>query len=309
MTGTEKTRDSDKAFHSGFVAVVGKANVGKSTIVNSLVGAKASITSPKPQTTRHRIMGVRTGEGYQIVFVDTPGVRAPRTELDRYMEKIYKEESRNADIILFVVDGSKPYEGDDIRTRDILRTLAGSTIPMVLVMNKIDLIKPDMLELHREAYRTLGNFKSMLLTSALTRQGLDELSSTIVEMLPEGPMYFPGEMHTDQTPELLASEIVREKILQKMRQEVPHGVFVHTDEMREGKKEGDLYFSIVIYVEKQSHKGMIIGHSGKNLKDIGTLARQELESLLKKTVYIDLWVKVKEKWKERKDLLKSWGYE
>lgn len=305
----ELQHPGETRFHSGFVAVVGKANVGKSTLVNSLVGQKTSITSPKPQTTRHRILGVKNGPHYQIVFSDTPGIRVSRTDLDRFMEKIYRDESRNADIILFVVDGSQPYGEDDIRAKQILLRLASESSPIILVMNKIDLVDPDMIQLHRDAYLTLGTFHEVLFTSALKRTGLEELESAIVPLLPEGPEYFPDTMYTDQSPQLMAAEVVREKILQKMRQEVPHGVFVHTEEMREGERGGDLYFSMNIYVERDSHKRIVIGHGGKNLKEIGILARQELEVLFGKPVYIQLWVKVKEKWKERPDLLKSWGYQ
>lgn len=301
--------DGNSVFRSGFVAIVGKPNAGKSTLLNSLVGIKTSITSPKPQTTRHRILGVKSGSGYQIVFVDTPGVRTAKNELDRFMVKIYTDESRHADIILLVVDGSRPYNDEDLMAFDIIRRNRNPSQKLLLVINKIDLLNAAMPPAGSRNHHVPDSFDGVFPISALRGQGTGELESAIAAMLPPGPEYFPPDMKTDQSPEMIAAEVVREKVLMKTRQEIPHGVFVHTEEMREGINKGDLYFRIEIFVERESHKGILIGKGGKKLKEIGMLARHELEATLGCNVYLDLWVKIKEKWKDRKDLLRSWGYD
>jgi GTPase len=299
----------EKPYHSGFVAVIGKPNVGKSTLINSVIGAKIAITSSKPQTTRHRILGVKNGGDYQLVFVDTPGVHKPKHELGRYLEKTYRGELREVEAAILVVDGTHPPTDEDIRARDVLFRFETFTRPVFLVINKIDAAKPERLEEAREKYSQLGNFAGIFEISALKKRGLDELEQAIVKILPEGPPYFPPDMQTDQSPEFAAAEVVREKVLMKTRQEVPHSVFVHTEEMREGAKPDDLYISMYIFIEKESQKGILIGKGGSRLKEIGRLAREELEHMFGKHVYLDLRVKVKEDWKDRKDLLRSWGYE
>ncbi|MDQ7826104.1 MAG: GTPase Era [Candidatus Eremiobacteraeota bacterium] len=296
-------------FHSGFIAVVGKPNVGKSTLVNALVQQKVAITSPLPQTTRHRIMGIKNGKGWQMVFVDTPGVRKPRSELDSFMERIYRQESYEADVILFMADASKPCDDEDGQAKRILKAITAGGKKLFLLLNKVDLVAAEAITACREKYNELASFMESFAVSALTGTGLEELEKVLLTHLPEGPCYFPEGTSTDQSMELFAAELTREKILLKTRQEVPHGVFVHTEEFREGKAAGSLYFRIIIYVEKESHKGIIIGKGGRLLKVIGTLARAELEKHTGKEVYLDLWVKIKEKWKDRRDLLRSWGYE
>lgn len=296
---------AEQKLKSGFVALVGKPNAGKSTLVNAMTGAKVAITSPRPQTTRNKIMGIRNGRGHQIIFVDTPGVKETRNELDYFMEKIYKEESKHSDIILFIADGSVPCSQEDINVKEMLGTLFSSDIPIWLVINKADRCKQ---EDYGKEYTFLADFDKVFTVSAVHGDGLEALINEIATHLPEGPLYFPADMDTDQSPLLFAAEIVRENILTLIQDEVPHGIFVHTEEMRPGKKAGSLYFKINIYVERNSHKGIIIGKDGKMLKKIGMRSRQELEANMNKEVFVDLWVKVKEKWKERKDLLKSWGY-
>jgi GTPase len=300
---------NEKPYYSGFITVIGKPNAGKSTLVNSIVGTKVAITSPKPQTTRHRILGVKNGENYQLVFVDTPGVHKPQHELGRYLEKTYRGELKEAEAAILVADGTHPPTDEDIRARDILFRFEKFSGPIFLVINKIDAAKPERLEEAREKFTALGNFTQVFEISALKKLGLDELEKAIVKILPEGPPYFPPDMQTDQSPELAAAEVVREKVLMKTRQEVPHSVFVHTEEMRQGAKPEDLYISMYIYVEKESQKGIIIGKGGARLKQIGRMAREEMEFMFGKHVYLDIRVKVKEDWKDRKDLLKSWGYE
>jgi len=301
--------DSAELFKSGFVAIIGKTNVGKSTMINALTGSKVAIVSPKPQTTRHRILGVKNGKNYQIVFVDTPGIHQPSHDFGRIMEKISRSEAKEADIIVFVVDAYLHPDDEDRKACRMLSSGKSEDSPIFLVLNKIDRVKPERIPHIEKQYTALADFKSIFHTCALTGKGLTGLEKTLVKHLPEGPLYFPEEMESDQNEELIFAEAVREKILEKLHQEIPHGVFVLTEEIREGRKEGDLYIRAVIYVERESHKRIVIGKGGAKLKEIGSAARGELERRLRKEVFLDLWVKVKEKWKDRKDLLKSWGYE
>ncbi len=296
-------------FKSGFIAVMGKPNVGKSTLVNTIVGRKVSIISSKPQTTRHRILGVKTDKDYQMVFVDTPGIHYPKHELGRYMEKTYISEYQTADLVLLLVDCTHPPTNEDKKAAQIIFKDGKPAVPIFLVINKIDIPPQDKIEKNSELYKKMGKFDHIFYISALKGEGIDKLLDEILKYLPEGPPYFPSEMVSDQSPELTAAEIVREKILLKTRQEVPHSVFVHTEEMRKGKKGDDLYFYIIIYVERESQKGIIIGKNGERLKAIGKMAREELELIMGKKIYLDLWVKVKKDWKDRKDLLRAWGYD
>jgi len=312
MNVTDENIQFDYAgqIRSGFVAVVGKPNVGKSTLINTIVGQKVAIISSKPQTTRHRILGVKNGDGYQIVFVDTPGIHRVVHQLGRYMENTYKSEIKNADLIVFLADAAHDAgEEDKIALKILFRGKDVPDVPVYLAMNKIDITDTEVLEKRCEYFESAGKFKKVFRISALTGKGVDELMDYIVQVLPPGPPYFPPGQLSDQSPELQASEIVREKVLENTRQEVPHCVFVHTEELREGATPDLIYIRELIYVERKSQKGIIIGKEGKRLKRIGTLARRELELLFQKKVYLDLWVKVKEDWRERKDLLRSWGYE
>lgn len=300
---------SKSKFHSGFVAILGKPNVGKSTLVNNLVGGKVSIVSSKPQTTRHRVLGVKTGKDYQLVFIDTPGVHEPRDQLGKYMEKSYREEVRNCDLSVLMVDLTHPPTDEDRRGVETVKSFTALSTPNFLVMNKVDAVDEDKRIENGKQYRELDGFDRVFEISALEGTGLDELIQSLISHLPEGPAYFPTEMRTDQSLEFTAAEIVREKILLKTYQEVPHSVFVHTEQVREDKNKDTLYFQVMIYVLRDGQKGIIIGKGGKMLKKIGTLAREELEYITGKKVFLDLWVKVKKDWKDRKDLLKAWGYE
>ncbi|MCQ2736125.1 MAG: GTPase Era [bacterium] len=301
-----KDREKAAIHRSGFAAVIGKPNAGKSTLVNALAGTKVAITSPRPQTTRHRIMGVRTNPGSQIIFVDTPGVVTASNELDSFMEKIYTEESRQSDAVLFVADGSVKCGDDDRKAAALLAPAVKTGVPVFLILNKSDRTKNDA---NYDEYRALGKFSAEFIISAKEGEGLEKLVSSVSEVLPEGPQYFPPDMHTDQSPELFAAETVREHVLKLIDEEIPHGVFAFTEEMREGKTPGTTYIRVHIYVERESHKGIIIGKNGKMLKKIGEGARKELAERMNCKIFLDLWVKVKDKWKNRRDLLRSWGYE
>ena len=298
----------DPSFRSGFVAVVGKPNAGKSTLINRIVGQKVSIVSSKPQTTRHRVLGIKTGDGYQVVFVDTPGIHKPNHELGRFMEKVYSSEMKDAEMVLFLTDCTHPPTDEDCRARDMLFGSQRLACPVLLVINKIDKTTDEKRDTFRQEVASWGDFSRIFEISALEGTGVPELTEEIKSMLPSGPPYFPDDVKSDQSIQFKAAEIVREKILALTRQEIPHSVFVHTEEVREGETPGVEYFRIIVYVEKKSQKGIIIGKAGGLLKKVGSLARKELESLTGHKVYLDLWVKVKEDWKDRKDLLKSWGY-
>jgi GTP-binding protein Era len=300
---------SNNFFRSGFVAVVGKPNVGKSSLMNAIVGTKVAITSPKHQTTRHRVLGVKNGDNYQIVFVDTPGVHTPSHQLGKFMEKTYTSEVKEADLVLLLVESTHLPTEEDLKAAQLIFKKEKITVPVFLVITKMDISNKDKIDQIREKTESMGNFTRKFEISALSGSGLKELEKSIVEFLQEGPAFFPPGMNTDQAPDLVAAEIVREKVLMTTRQEIPHSVFVHTEEMRTGAKPEDLYFSMMIFVEKESQKGIIIGKGGEKLKKIGSLAREELEFILGKHVYLDIRVKVKEDWKDRKDWLRSWGYE
>jgi len=310
-----KKNDTDEklcpyeGMRSGFIAVVGKPNVGKSTLVNTFVGQKVAIISSKPQTTRHRILGLKHGPGWQMVFVDTPGIHKPSHELGKYMEKTYKGEIRGADIIIFIADSThKAREEDNMALDYLFKGRPAASVPVFLVMNKIDITEPSVVDKRENYFKSKGKFSEVFRVSALKGTGVDLLEEVVRSYLPPGPPYFPIDQVTDQRDEFKISEIVREKVLLKTFQEVPHCVFVTTEEIREGETPGTTYIRIIIYVEKNSQKGIIIGKNGLRLKKIGIMAREELEILLGKKIYLDLWVKVKEDWRDRKDLLRSWGY-
>lgn len=290
-------------YRSGFVALVGKPNVGKSTLINRLVGTKVAITSSKPQTTRHRVLGVMHGQDYQIVLVDTPGLMQPRHALGRKMEKWALEESREADLVLFLVELTHAPTAEDRFAAEHLAPLGDR---VWLVMNKLDRRKDEQVA---EQYRALGAYPRSFEVSGLQGQGLDQLTQALREVLPEGDPFFPPDQVTDQNRALLASEVIREKVLHLTRQEIPHAVAVVVDELRAADKPDMLYLSAYLYVERPNQKRILIGKNGQLLKSIGAEARLELEQLWGQRVFLELWVKVKEGWRDREDWLRSLGYE
>lgn len=308
--GSLQENPSGNQLRSGFIVVVGKPNVGKSTLVNHIVGQKVAIISSKPQTTRHRILGVKNAPGVQMVFVDTPGIHKPSHELGRFMEKTYLGEIRSADVIVFMIDATHDLRSEDeIALNHLFGKNGPPDIPIILVMNKIDASSLQKISEVEDSVINRGKFLRTFRISALTGDGVDALESYVSALLPPGPPYFPDDQHSDQRIEMQISEIVREKVFLKTHQEIPHCVFVNTEEMRNGETEGTIYLRVIIYVERKSQKGMIIGKGGEMLKQVGILARMDLEKLLGQKVFLDLWVKVKDDWRDRKDLLRSWGYE
>jgi len=283
-------------FKSGFVPIVGRPNVGKSTLLNRLVGEKLAIVTPKPQTTRNRILGILTTAGFQAVFVDTPGLIQPKYPLQEYMAKAVWTTVREGDLILWLVD-----------VRDEPKKLKDLGIPIILVMNKVDLLKDKsaLLPLIDE-YRKQGVFRELIPISALTGDGVDELLKLIENHLPLGPPLYPPDRLTESSERFIASEIIREKIFLLLKQEVPYGTAVRVEEYKE--KEETLYIEATIFVERRSQKGILIGKGGGMLKRIGQLSRQELEEALGKRVFLQLWVKLREGWRKRKKDLRYLGY-
>lgn len=292
-----------KKFRSGFVTIVGRPNVGKSTLMNALVGEKVAIVSNRPQTTRNRIMGVCTHPDWQMVFLDTPGIHTPRTKLGNYMMQSVRDAMDGMDAMLVLVDATQVGEHD----RTIVRDMAARKVPKILVLNKIDLLPRESLLGLIASFSDAG-YEAIIPISARTGDGLDVLTNAIVELLPEGPKYFPDDMMTDQPERLIVAEMIREKALLHLRDEVPHGVGVEIMGMN---KESDGFMEIhaTIYCERDAHKGIIIGKRGAMLQLIGTEARKDIENLLDLHVNLKLWVKVRPDWRNRMDDLRNLGYE
>ncbi len=290
-------------FRSGFVTIVGRPNVGKSTLLNSLVGEKIAIVSSKPQTTRNRIMGVVTAEDWQMVFLDTPGIHTPRNKLGNYMMQSVRDAMDGMDCILVMLDSTQIGKHD----RQIAEEMSGKKVPAILVLNKIDLIPKENLLQTISGFSDLP-FKAVIPISAMTGDGLEELKKTIADQLPEGPKYFPDDMMTDQPERLIIAELIREKALVHLRDEVPHGIGV---EILGISKENDSFTEInaTIYCERDAHKGIIIGKHGAMLQTIGSEAREDIEKLLDTHVNLKLWVKVRDDWRNRIDDLRTLGYE
>ncbi len=290
---------------SGFVSVVGRPNVGKSTLVNALVGGKVAITSPRPQTTRNTIRGVLTlpERDTQIVFVDTPGLHKPRTALGARLNRLVEGSIAEADAVLFVLDATQKIGPGDRRIAERLRRAA---TPVVVAVNKVDAAsKAEIAEHLAEAGE--WDFAAYVPTSAVRRTGLEPLVDELVALLPEGPFYFPPDMRSDQPDQLLTAEIIREKYLVRLRDELPHSLAVVVDEMEE-RPNGTLYVAATIYVERDSQKGMVIGKGGRLISVVGREAREELEFIFGTSVYLDLRVKVEKDWQRREALLDRLGF-
>ena len=298
-------QEATKANHkSGFIAVIGRPNVGKSTLINSLIGQKIAIMSDKPQTTRNRILCILTRPEAQIVFLDTPGIHKPKHKLGEYMVKAAEGTLKEVDAIFFVVDATEKMGPGEYY---ILERLQATAKPVILVVNKLDLIeKQDVLPIisnYSEKYPFVG----IVPISAKQEENLDALIEEVEKYLPEGPQYYPDDMVTDQPERLIVAELVREKALLLTRDEVPHAIAVDIDEMKT-RDNGDVYVRATIYVERDSQKGIIIGAKGSMLKEIGKLARADIEMLLGNKCFLDLWVKVKKDWRDRDSVLKGFGF-
>jgi GTP-binding protein Era len=290
---------------SGFVAVVGKPNVGKSTLINVYVGQKIAIVSPKPQTTRRRLRGILTLPEAQIVFVDTPGVHEPRHKLGEYMVETAARAIPDADVVLFMVDVSGPPGEEDRRLADMIEERASG--PSILVMNKVDLLAPDEEETREERYLALARCQESVLVSATEGRNRDRLLDLIVQYLPPGPQLYPPDQVTDQSLRFMTGELIREQALRLLRQEVPHWVEVLVEEFKE-RHEDLTYVEATVFVAKDTQKGIVIGEGGKMLKRLGQAARREIEELLGTKVYLELWVKVRKGWPRDETALRHLGY-
>jgi GTP-binding protein Era len=296
---------------SGFVALIGRPNVGKSTLMNTLLGQKVAIVSPRPQTTRNRILGILTRPGFQIIFVDTPGIHRPKHQLGKYMVATAQSAIPDADVILFMVDVSVlPTPEDQEIARLIMQRETGA--PILLVLNKMDRLTPDKVEAHCDAYWSLdatdGWYQDWMMTRATTGDNLDKLLDQILAALPNGPRYYPGDQVTDQTERQVAAELVREQVLRFTHQEVPHSVAVVVEEFK-ARSETLTYVGANIFVERNSQKGIIIGKKGAMLQQIGAAARNQIERLTGTQVYLELWVKVSEDWRRDERRLRRLGYQ
>ena len=291
---------------SGFVALIGKPNVGKSTLLNAWLETRLAAVSPRPQTTRNRLLGILTRDDAQVVFVDTPGIHRPRTKLGDYMVDVARRAIPDADLILFLVDVSHPPTQADRRVADLL--MAGAEAPVILVLNKMDAADPGRLEEHAEAFRILGAFSGEATISALHGDGSPELLQRVVALLPVGPRYYPAEQISDQQERFIAAELIREQAMRELRDEIPHATAVVVQEFNE-RKNGTLYIAANIFVEKDSQKGIVIGKRGAQLKRIGQAARIALQDFFHCKVYVELWVKVRKDWRRKDNLLRQMGYD
>ena len=289
-------------FKSGFVSLVGRPNVGKSTLLNALVGEKVAIISPKPQTTRNQIIGIHNGKHHQVVFVDTPGIHKPRTRLGEYMDKSIQDALQAIDAMVVIADASRA----DPQERETIRTLAQKQVPKFLVLNKIDLVHPQQLLPLIALYQDDG-FDAILPLSAKTGDGVDILMKHILSCLKEGPRYYPEDQWTAQTERQIIAELIREQALYLLQEEIPHGIGIEVLSMKEQSPTLVEIFAD-IYCERASHKGIIIGKQGSMLGQIGSRARAQIEALLGTQVMLKLWVKVRPGWRNSNNDLKTLGY-
>ncbi len=292
-----------ESFRSGYVSLIGRPNVGKSTILNALLGQKIAIVSDKSQTTRNRILGIKTYDNAQIIFIDTPGIHKPRHMLGETMVRAVKEALKEIDMVIFVTEPGRSKDRD----REIIESLKALDRPVMLAINKIDKIKKTELLSIIDDYKKLFAFKEIIPLSALKQDGLDILQENILKYLPEGPKYYPDELVTDQIERFMVAEIIREKIMEKTSDEIPYSVAVEVVDWTE-RKEGAVLISANIYVEREGQKGIIIGKKGKMLKVVGTASRQDIEKLLGTKVFLQLWVKVRRGWRDNKKILTELRY-
>lgn len=295
--------EKDK-FYSGFVSIIGRPNVGKSTLSNQLIGQKICIVSNKPQTTRNKIKLILTKDDFQVIFLDTPGIHVPKSKLGTYMVKSANTTLNEVDVILFLIEPTKKIGPSD---NLILQKLETVDTPVFLVINKMDTVdKGDLLQVI-DVYSKRYNFAEIIPISAFNNDNVDTLLDTMKTYLPEGPKFFPEDQITDQPERQIAAEIIREKALRQLEDEIPHGIAVVIDKM---KTENNIVnIQATIYCERDSHKGIIIGKKGERLKKIGTQSRVDIENLLGSKVYLETWVKVKKDWRDSDFLLKNFGYD
>ncbi|MGB2871846.1 GTPase Era [Psychrobacillus psychrotolerans] len=298
---------NNENYKSGFISIIGRPNVGKSTFLNRVIGQKIAIMSDKPQTTRNKVQGVLTLENSQMIFIDTPGIHIPKHKLGDFMLKVAKNTLREVDVIIFMVNAVEPRGKID---EYIMEMLENNETPVFLVINKIDQVHPEKLVDIIESYTKKYNFAEVLPISALQGNNVEKLLETIQSYLPQGPQYYPADQVTDHPERFIISELIREKVLHLTREEIPHSIAVVIDKI---KKEEDtekdmIRVSATIIVERDSQKGIVIGKKGALLKEVGTRARKDIEMLLGTNVYLELWVKVQKDWRNKSAHLKDYGF-
>lgn len=293
------------SFKSGFVAILGRPNVGKSTFLNHVMGQKIAIMSDKAQTTRNKIMGIYTTPEEQIVFIDTPGIHKPKTALGDFMVDAAYSTLREVDTVLFMVPADEPRgKGDDM----IIERLKQTKVPVILVVNKLDKVNPEQLLDQIQDFKDQMDFKEIIPISALQGNNVSHLIDVLSENLEEGVQYFPDDMITDHPERFLVSEMIREKVLHLTREEVPHSIAVVVDSMKRDEETDKVHIQATIMVERSSQKGIVIGKGGAMLKKIGTMARKDIETMLGDKVFLETWVKVKKNWRDKKLDLADFGY-
>jgi GTP-binding protein Era len=293
------------SFKSGFISILGRPNVGKSTLFNRVLGEKIAIISEKPQTTRNRILGVKNVEGGQLIFLDTPGIHEGRSNLNQRMVATAVAASQDADVLLFLIEALSPSVKDDER---MIGSLKESRATPLLVINKIDLVKKEALLPVMDRYQKFHPFEAILPVSAATGEGVDILLNEILKYLPESPPYYPDDVITDQTERFLASEIIREKVIRQAYQEIPYATAVTIENFKEQPEKNLVVIQATIHVERDTQKGILIGKGGRKLKAIGEAARKEIESFLEKRVFLELWVDVEKNWTQDPRALNRLGY-
>lgn len=293
----------DKNFKSGFVAIIGMPNVGKSTLLNQIAGQKIAIISDKPQTTRNKILAIYTTDTEQIIFTDTPGIHNPHNKLGEFMVNTANETIGDTDVVLFVIDATRKIHDTE---RKIVENIAKNGVPCILAINKIDAVEKEKLLPLIADYASMYDFDAVVPISAKNNDGIKTLLEDIKEHLYEGPAFFDEDMVTDQPERQIAAEIIREKMLWLLDKEIPHGIAIEISKVREKDKITEIYATI--YCEKATHKGIIIGKGGQMLKRIGQMARADIEKMLDKQVYLELWVKVKPDWRNSDFMIKNFGY-
>ena len=295
----------NKEYKSGFVALIGRPNVGKSTLMNKIIGQKIAITSNKPQTTRNKIQTVYTCDEGQIIFLDTPGIHKAKNKLGEYMVNVAEKTLKEVDVILWLVEPSTFIGAGE---QHIAEQLKDINVPVILVINKVDTVKKEEILVFIDAYRKILDFAEIIPASALRDKNADEIVESIFKYLPQGPQYYDEDTVTDQPMRQIVAEIIREKALHALNEEIPHGIAVTIEKMKERKNGKITDIEATIICERDSHKGIIIGKQGSMLKKIGSNARYEIEQMLEMKVNLQLWVKVRKEWRDSDLLLKNYGY-
>jgi GTP-binding protein Era len=297
-------KDSNN-FKSGFISIIGRPNVGKSTFLNRVVGQKIAIMSDKPQTTRNKVQGVVTTDNSQLIFIDTPGIHKPKHKLGDFMVKSARNTLKEVDVIMFMVNANEPIGGGD---RFIIELLQNTETPVFLVINKIDLVHPDDLLATITSYTSEYDFAEVVPLSALNGNNVERLMETLTGYLPEGPKYYPDDQVTDHPERFIISEFIREKVLHLTREEIPHSIAVVIEKIDRDENRGLVDVAATIIVDRDSQKGIVIGKKGALLKEIGTKARHDIEMLLGSKVYLELWVKVQKDWRNKPGQLREFGF-